>query len=171
MSGKTLSKNILSKNTPGKKTPDQKTPLTNAVPAGKPARTKPSRATLPEGEYLCMYCPGKCCRYFALPIDTPETRREFDSVRWFLLHERATVFVDDGAWYLLVHTKCKHLREDNRCGIYENRPAICREYTTAKCEYEDLWVYDQYFELPEQVEEYREAVLNNACVRSPFPEG
>ena len=131
-------------------------------------RTKPTRETLPEGEYLCMYCPAKCCRYFALPIDTPRSVREFDYLRWFLLHERATVFVDEGAWYLLVHTKCKHLGDDNLCGIYETRPKICREYTTEKCEYEDLWVYDQYFELPEQIEEYAEAFLGNRG-RSPKP--
>ena len=38
-------------------------------------------------------------------------------------------------------------------------PSICREYTTEHCEYEDEWVYDQYFETPEQVVEYMEAVL------------
>jgi hypothetical protein len=34
-----------------------------------------------------------------------------------------------------------------------------REYTTDDCEYEDDWVYDQYFETAEQVEEYMEAML------------
>lgn len=120
---------------------------------------KPSRSELQPGEVLCTYCPGKCCRYFALPIDTPDGWREYDFMRWFLLHERASVFVDDETWYLLVHTKCKHLGDDNRCGIYETRPKICREYKTDKCEYEDHWVYDRYFETPEQVEEFAEAVL------------
>ena len=58
-----------------------------------------------------------------------------------------------------MHTVCKHLQEDQRCGIYETRPPICREYTTKDCEYEDEWVYDQYFETAEQVEEYMDAVL------------
>ncbi len=142
---------------------------TERGPASLPPRSKPTRETLPEGEYLCMYCPGKCCRYFALPIDLPETRRQFDYLRWFLLHEHASVFVDGGDWYLLVHTKCKHLMDDNRCGIYETRPTICREYTTTKCEYEDLWVYDRYFELPEQIEEYVEALFETAVVRTECP--
>ncbi len=43
---------------------------------------------------------------------------------------------EDGTWYILVHTKCKHLRDDNLCGIYETRPQICRDYTTDNCEYE-----------------------------------
>lgn len=123
-------------------------------------RSRPKREDIPEGCNPCDFCPGKCCRYFALPIDTPEGRREYDYMRWFLLHEKATVFVDEETWYLLVHSKCKHLDDaTNRCGIYSTRPNICREYGNDRCEYEDYYVYDQYFELPEQVEEYAEAVL------------
>ena len=81
-------------------------------------------------------------------------------MRWFLLHEKTAVFVDDDTWYLLVYSPCNYLdKETNRCLIYEERPNICREYSSDKCEYEDYHVYDQYFELPEQIEEYAEAVL------------
>ncbi len=120
---------------------------------------RPAREELRDDEVLCTYCNAKCCRYFALPIDKPDSWKQFDYMRWFLLHQHASVFVEKDDWYLLVHTPCKNLRDDNLCGIYEERPNICREYTTKKCEYDDLWVYDQYFELPEQVEEYAEAVL------------
>ena len=89
----------------------------------------------------------------------PTTRKDFDYIRWYLLHDDATVFIEDGDWYLLVHTRCKHLQSDNRCGIYETRPQICRDYTIEDCEYEDDYVYDHYFETSEQVEEYVEAVL------------
>jgi Fe-S-cluster containining protein len=51
---------------------------------------------------------------------------------------------------------------DNRCGIYETRPEICREYTTDNCEYHDDWVYEQYFETAEQVAEYIDAILPKA---------
>lgn len=80
-------------------------------------------------------------------------------MRWFLLHDRASVFVEDESWYLLVHTVCKHLQPDNRCGIYETRPEICREYSTDNCEYDDDTTYEKYFETPEQVAEYVEATL------------
>ena len=123
------------------------------------AAKKPSRDELKPGEVLCEYCTAKCCRYFALPIETPETWKDFEYIRWYLLHDRASVFTEDDDWYLLVHTECKHLQPDNRCGIYETRPQICRDYTTDDCEYEDDWTYDRYFETPEQVEEYAEAVL------------
>jgi Fe-S-cluster containining protein len=136
-------------------------------------RTKPYREDLKPDENLCTFCTAKCCRYFALPIETPTEWTDFDYIRWYLLHDRATVFVEDDCWYLLVHNRCKHLRDDNLCGIYEARPQICRDYTTDKCEYEDDWVYEQYFEMPEQVEEYAEAVLGprrGHGVRSPKPD-
>lgn len=122
-------------------------------------RTKPYLKDLAGGDCLCNYCGAKCCKYFALPIEKPDDWTDFEFMRWFLLHERATVFVEDGDWYLLVHNRCTRLGDDNRCMEYETRPDICRDYVTDNCEYEDHWVYDHYFELPEQVEEYAEAVL------------
>jgi Fe-S-cluster containining protein len=83
------------------------------------------------------------------------------------------VFIEEGSWYLLVYTKCKHLRDDHRCGIYDTRPQICRDYSTDKCEYEDDWVYEHYFETAEQVEEYAEArlgPLDRKEIRSPKPD-
>lgn len=134
-------------------------PETKETPPRGRKRTKPDREDLGADEILCSYCPAKCCCYFALPIDTPTDRKDFEYIRWYLLHDRATVFIEEECWYLLVHTRCKHLGDDHLCGIYETRPKICREYTTDKCEYEDDWVYDHYFETPEQVEEYADAVL------------
>jgi Fe-S-cluster containining protein len=139
-------------------------------PAARPR--KPHREELKPGEILCTYCPGKCCRYFALPLETPTTWKDFEYIRWYLLHERATVFLEDDDWYLLVHNRCKQLDENYRCMQYDTRPQICRDYSTKKCEYEDDWVYDHYFEAPEQVEEYAEAVLGprkGRGVRSPKP--
>lgn len=131
-----------------------------------------TREQVPEGKSLCDYCTAKCCRYFALPIDAPETVRDWDFIRWFLLHDRATVFVEDESWYLLVHTECKHLRPDHRCGIYDTRPEICREYSTDNCEFDEDATYDAYFETPEQVAEFMEATVLQAdlgCVRTPEP--
>ena len=104
--------------------------------------------------------------------ETPTELADFEFIRWYLLHGRATVFTEDGDWYLLVHTECKHLQPDNRCGIYETRPQICREYSTDNCEYEDEWTYEQYFETPEQVHEYAEALMGpkrGQSIRSPKP--
>jgi len=140
----------------------------NRIPLNK----KPSRDELGPGEILCDHCTAKCCRYFALPIETPTTRRDFDFIRWYLLHDRASVFAEKEDWFLLVHTTCQHLQSDNRCGIYESRPEICREYTTDECEYDDRWTYDKYFETPEQISEYVEAIFvarKGKSIRSSKP--
>ncbi len=134
--------------------------------------TKPRREDLNADEVLCDHCTAKCCRYFALPIEIPEEWRDFEFIRWYLLHERATVFTDEGDWYLMVHTACRHLQADHRCGIYDTRPHICREYSTDNCEYEDDWTYENYFEIPDQIHEYAEAVLpsrRGKGIRSPKP--
>lgn len=141
-----------------------------------PAKTihgrKPTRDEVPDGEVLCSYCTARCCRYFAMPIDEPTTYQDMDFVRWYLLHERATVFIEDETWYLLVHTDCKHLQPDHRCGIYETRPQICRDYSTSNCEFDDDTVYEMYFETAEQVAEYMEARFESddlSDIRSPEP--
>ncbi len=137
-------------------------------------RRKPRRKELKPGEVLCDYCTAKCCRYFALPLDKPKDWQDFDYMRWFLLHEHAAVFVEENCWYLLVKTPCRHLRDDNLCGIYDIRPQICRDYTTDNCEYDDIWTYDHYWETAEQVAEYAEAVLGpreGEGFRSAKPKG
>lgn len=132
---------------------------------------KPSREDLQPGECLCDHCVAKCCRYFALPLDTPEKRKDFDTLRWFLLHRLTTIFVEKGTWYLQVHTECRELQSDNRCGVYETRPQICRSHSTVNCEYDDDWTYDLFFETPEQLSEYVEARFphRGKAIRSPRP--
>ncbi|MEM7452923.1 MAG: YkgJ family cysteine cluster protein [Planctomycetota bacterium] len=130
------------------------------------------RQDLKDGECLCDYCSAKCCRYFALPIEAPQSAADLEYIRWYLLHEYASVFVEEDTWYILVHTRCRELQDDNRCGAYETRPQICRDYTTDECEYDDDHTYDSYFELPEQIHEYTQARFVDASVpefRSPRP--
>jgi uncharacterized protein len=132
---------------------------------------KPRREQVAPDKVLCEYCTAKCCRYFALPMETPESFEDFEYIRWFLLHDRAAVFKEDDDWYLLVFTECRHLQADNRCGIYDTRPKVCRDYSTKDCEYEDDWTYDFYLETPDQVAEYMEAALpkKRRSIRSPKP--
>jgi Fe-S-cluster containining protein len=107
-----------------------------------------------------------------LPIETPVDLEDYEFIRWYLVHDHATVFTDDDQWYIMIHTTCRHLQTDNRCGIYDTRPQICRDYTTDNCEFEDDWTYDLYFEAPEQIRQYAEAVLQlktNGSIRSSKP--
>ncbi len=134
-------------------------------------RKRIAREELKSGEVLCQYCPAKCCRYFALPIETPTHFKDFEFIRWYLLHERATIFTEEEDWYLLVHTGCRHLGDDKRCEAYDTRPRICRDYSTEACEYEEDWTYERYFETPDQVHEYAEAILQKSGrdIRGPQP--
>ena len=127
------------------------------------------RDRFPPGTEACDHCTGRCCRYFALPIDTPETRRQFDFMRWYLVHGNCSIFVDGDTWFLSVHGDCEHLLPDHRCGIYETRPEICRSYSNESCEYDGDGRHDRLFECAEQIEEYAEAVLPLKKRESPNP--
>lgn len=140
--------------------------------ATKLPKIRMRREDVRPGDCLCDHCTAKCCRYFALPMETPTEREDFEYLRWFLLHDFATAFTEDGTWYLMVHTVCKHLQSDQRCGIYDTRPQICRDYSTDDCEFDDDWVYERYFETAEQVAEYAEAFLprpRGQSIRGPRP--
>jgi uncharacterized protein len=117
------------------------------------------REQVPAGDCLCDHCVGKCCRYFSLPIETPTTWDDYDAIRWYLAHGQTLIYVDKETWFLLVSTRCGYLQSDNRCGIYHDRPKICREYTTDDCEYDTAWSFERLFETPEQIWEYAEALL------------
>ena len=131
------------------------------------------RAAIPAGDSLCDHCAGKCCRYFSLPIETPKGWDDYDAIRWYLAHGQTLVYVEKGTWFLVVMTRCNYLTRDDRCSIYHDRPKICREYTTADCEYDDDWLFEQVFEAPEQLWEYAHAILPPRRRRpaSPVPPG
>lgn len=109
---------------------------------------------------LCERCVALCCRYVTVEIDKPRTKRQKDDVRWYLLHEGVTVIIEKSRWHVKFPSKCVALQEDNSCGIYDNRPMTCRDYTTDNCDYhseyegwerdyieiETLAEFDQYLE-------------------------
>ena len=105
---------------------------------------------------LCAKCTGLCCRYFALPLDTPEDWDDYDDIRWFLCHEDITVFVEEGDWYLNVKNKCKYLSDkDYHCEIYDKRPKICRGYEIETCDFtSNEYDYELHFTDDHQMEEY-----------------
>ena len=108
----------------------------------------------------CGVCRGQCCRYFGLPIETPETPGDFDDVRWYLLHVGTEVYVEDADWYVNIKNKCKHLQPDSSCGIYSSRPRICRKYSMNECEAtSDEYAHEHHFYNAEQLEAYAHGYL------------
>jgi len=107
------------------------------------------------GSLLCEHCMAACCRYIALPLDKPTTARDYDDIRWYLMHHGICVFVEEGDWYVQFQTRCKNLGADNRCGIYESRPEICRDYEPGECDYAGgTYGYDNLFTHPQQIDDY-----------------
>jgi Fe-S-cluster containining protein len=115
----------------------------------------------------CVKCTGLCCRYFALPIETPEDKDDYDDIRWYLCHKDITVFVEDGDWYLNIKNKCKHLSEkDYRCKIYDKRPRICRQYRHKDCDFvEGEYNYELHFTNDKQMEEYIKIKFDNDSIK------
>lgn len=114
-------------------------------------------------ESQCEKCAGLCCRYFALPIDTPKKKQDYDDIRWYLCHKDITIFVEEGDWYINIKNKCRHFSErDNRCRIYDKRPGICRQYRHGNCDYvEGEYDYEMHFISDKQVQEYMRIKFDN----------
>ena len=86
----------------------------------------------------CGLCEGsKCCVYITQAIDTPRTMDEFDTLLWQMAHKGIQAYKDEDGWFLLVLSQCGFLQQDGRCGIYETRPQMCREYSNDFCEYDE----------------------------------
>lgn len=88
-------------------------------------------------ENKCSFCVGsKCCTYITQHISTPRSMDEFEHLLWQVSHANVQIYKDEDGWFLLLNTPCLHLQEDGRCGIYEERPGICRNHTNDYCEYD-----------------------------------
>lgn len=75
-----------------------------------------------------------------MEIDTPTCKRDYDNIRWYLLHKDVHVFMDhEETWYLEFESPCEALDEQtHRCAKYTHRPKICREHgneDAAECEF------------------------------------
>jgi len=111
---------------------------------------------------LCDRCTGLCCRYFALPIEIPETREDYDDIRWYLCHEGVSVFVEDGDWYINIENKCRKLDRENRCAVYTQRPRLCRDYSEDACDFvEGQYEYELHFTDDQQMAEYIKIRFDN----------
>lgn len=84
----------------------------------------------------CSRCQGLCCRYVTIDLPAPKDEYDYDEIRWFLLHEKVIVYKrdDEKHWRIEFQSSCNYLdKEQNRCRRYNERPAVCREYTTKEC--------------------------------------
>jgi uncharacterized protein len=116
---------------------------------------KKGRAGKKPSEAGCGECRAKCCKYFALQIDTPRTKQDLEQIRWYLSHEKVTVFVEKRKWFLDVANECRFLTKDHKCGIYEKRPIVCREHSTYDCERgDDDFGHEHVFRSIDEIDRY-----------------
>lgn len=102
-------------------------------PAKPPVRKLPV-VPPPRTPVGCLTC-ALCCSYIAVEIDAPSSVKSATEILWHLYHHQVSVYRDsDDEWVVQFETRCRHLLEDNKCGIYETRPHICREYSEESCE-------------------------------------
>jgi Fe-S-cluster containining protein len=76
-----------------------------------------------DGSDHCLDCNAACCRGFPkveLTMDEYATLERLGAVR--------LEFLLNGHYFLIIENGCEFLVQ-NRCGIYNNRPGICRRFT------------------------------------------
>ena len=106
------------------------------------------------GENKCSFCTGStCCTYVTQHMETPRSKEDFRQLLWQVSHQNVKLYKDDDGWTLLVDGKCQHLQINGDCGIYDERPDICREHTNDYCEFDapsedgfELY-FENYFDL------------------------
>ncbi len=121
-------------------------------------------------ENKCSFCHGAlCCTYVTQQIDTPRSKSDYTHLLWQVSHEHVKIYKDEDGWTLLIEGTCKHLQPDNRCGIYETRPDICREHSNDYCEFdapsEDG--FDLYFPTYESLLKYCKKKFKNWDGKKP----
>jgi len=85
----------------------------------------------------CTEC-GKCCTYVGVGINAPSRPRYATDVLWYLYHEGVYVYVDGvGEWSVHFEARCRNLGPDLLCGVYADRPHICRSFDNRTCEVND----------------------------------
>lgn len=76
-----------------------------------------------DGSNHCCGCEADCCRGFpSVELDAAEFSRLEK------LGAKRLEFYLDGRFLLMIENGCEFL-EGNRCGIYDERPAICRKFS------------------------------------------
>lgn len=100
--------------------------------------TLPALPRLPNGELdgskICPPC-QRCCKHVGIGIDPPNTVVRVSRALWLLYHPSVSMYQnEEGEWFMEVETTCSHLTPEGLCGVYENRPLICREYEIETCE-------------------------------------
>jgi Fe-S-cluster containining protein len=133
-----------------------------ALPANAPAQLREPYLKgrgVPFAQSKCGTCVALCCRYIAVEVDGPDVPKDFDTLRWFLLHEHTQLFIEGRKWFLMFFTRCRELSAQNTCNIHPDRPSICREYSPTWCDRDEVerrTRLTHVFRTPEELDAWRD---------------
>jgi Fe-S-cluster containining protein len=84
----------------------------------------------------CGRCSGsKCCSYTTEALGVaPRSKVDFEHLLWQISHQGVEIYKDEDGWFLLFQARCEHIQPSGACGIYAERPQICRDYSNDWCE-------------------------------------
>jgi|TARA_B110000977_G_C11025729_1_gene473065 Fe-S-cluster containining protein len=120
----------------------------------------------------CDLCTNStCCTYITQQIDTPRSKYDFEILLWQVSHKNIAIYKDSDDWFLMINSTCSHLEMDGRCGIYNDRPTICRTHDNDFCEYdapaEDG--FELYFQTYNELLEHCESRFKKWTTGNPAP--
>lgn len=91
-----------------------------------------------ETKNKCGKCTNSiCCTYTTEALGAMRSKSDFQHLLWQVSHQGVETYRDEDGWFLLFRGKCEHLLPQGGCGIYEDRPQICRDYSNDWCEYDE----------------------------------
>ena len=68
----------------------------------------------------------------------------------------------------MIHNRCNFLTPDNKCGIYETRPSLCKEHSIENCEYTgDDYGFSQHFKSYDDLLQYIKENTNFRFTQDP----
>jgi Fe-S-cluster containining protein len=76
----------------------------------------------------CKKC-GECCKYTAVisgPMDE-------DAMLWSSYHSHLIIKRGNDKLVIFIPNRCRNLKDDNTCAIYESRPGCCALIPNADC--------------------------------------
>jgi len=89
-----------------------------------------------------------------MEVSAPRSRSDFDDMLWHISHEGVEYFIEDGKWFIRYLGRCRHLGDDNRCAIYEDRFDVCRGHPVDNCEFTGPYDFDYHFHTYEELKTY-----------------
>ena len=89
-------------------------------------------------EDKCRRCTGSiCCTYTTEALSAPRSKSDFEHLLWQVSHAGVEAYQDWSGWYLLMRGTCQHHQRNGNCGIYAQRPQVCRDYKNDWCEHDE----------------------------------